>query len=448
MEKISRGGGLPPDPLEERHWRKLAAEARRVFAVNEVDRDGLYYHMPSHVHYPSLFAWDSGFHAAAMCRLDPGLAARELETLFRWVAEDGHLPHEVLLANRASRHWRRRLVNRFVGWEFDSRGASYMVDPPSYHYAAELVFRRTRDRSWLERNWPAMCRCLDYLLEERDARGEGLVVIFHPWESGTDLSPQFFRAMGIEGQGLRNAVRSVAYPILLFAHNRLKGWDPAALSQADLFVCQELTMNCLTLRACRSMAYLAGELGREKEREKYLRRARLLMRSLDELCWDEREGCYFPRFGYRRPRLARRRTADSLMPIFGGFCREERARRLVEEHLLNPREFWTEYLVPFNPLDEAEGTPRWAEKRLWSGHCIWVNFCWMLSIGLDEHGFREEAREITRRVVHMILREGFYEYYDSRSGAGRRIPDFCWPALALDMMARFWPDACGGSTGA
>jgi hypothetical protein len=102
--------------------------------------------------------------------------------------------------------------------------------------------------------------------------------------------------------------------------------------------------------------------------------------------------------------------------------------------------------VPFNPESELTGTGEWVERHLWSGHCVWVNISWMLAIGLGEYGYVEEAREMTARVVHMILREGFFEYYDSRSGEGRRITDFCWPALALDMMARFWPQAVGGES--
>lgn len=431
-------------PLTGEDWERLVEASGDVFALNEVDDGDIFYHMPSYHHYPSLFAWDSGFHAAALSHLDADKAARELETLFGQVSHDGHLPHEILLPSRASHPWLRRLQTLLVRWEFDRSGASMMVDPPSYHFAAELVYRKSGDGEWLEGVWDNMRVCLDYLLDARNAQGNGLVTIFHPWESGTDLSPQFFRAMGLEGQRRRNALRSVLYPTFLFAFNRLKRWDVSRLLEADRFVCEELTINCLTIRACRSMAFLAGELGRADEKERYELRAREMMNALDELCWDDNEGCYFPRFGHLKPRLARRRTADSLMPLFTGLCERERARRLVEEHLLDPGEFWTEYLVPFNPADELAAAEPWVEKRLWSGHCIWINFCWMLAIGLSEYGYTEEAREVTRRTVRMILREGFFEYYDSRTGEGRRIQDFCWPALGLDMMSRFWPEAAGG----
>jgi hypothetical protein len=427
--------------LERGDWNRLTGESLRVFALNEVDLGDIYYHMPNHDHYPSLFAWDSGFHAAAMSHLDAVKAQRELETLFRQEGENGHLPHETLLPHRASRPRLRELKTRLLRWGFDRNGSSYMVDPPSYHFAAEMVFRRARDEAWLLRLWDGMRRSLDFLLEERDAHGDGLITIFHPWESGTDMSPQFFSAMGLEGSGCRNALRSHLYPTALFAFNLLKGWDAGRLAAADRFACEELTMNCLAIRACRSMSYLAGELGKRAEQERYARRGGAMMDALDELCWDEKEGCYFPRFGIRRPRLARRKTADSLMPLFGGLCRAERAERLIEEHLLDPQEFWTEYPVPFNPPGELVGAGGWVDRRLWAGHCVWINFCWMLAIGLGEYGRSGEARELTRRVVRMVLREGFFEYYDSRTGEGRRIKDFCWPALAVDMMDRFWPQA-------
>jgi hypothetical protein len=434
------------EPLTGSDWKKLLDEARRVFALNEVDQGDVYYHMPSHNHYPSLFGWDSGFHAAAMTHMDAVKAQRELETLFKQVGSDGHLPHEVLLPNSYANRWTRGLQTRLVRWEFDGRGASFMVDPPSYHYAAELAYRKTGDKGWLKRVFPLMCRSLDFLLQKRDIRGDGLVTILHPWESGTDMSPQFFRALGIRERGICSHAIAWLYPGWLYAFNRAAKWRARALAKANRFVCEDLTVNCLVVRACRSTSFLAGELQRRREEGNYRRRAEEMIDAMDRHLWDERAGCYFPRFGYRRPRLLRRRTAASLLPLFTGLCRRDHAERLIHEHLLNPEAFWTAYPVPFNPESELTGTGEWVERHLWSGHCVWVNISWMLAIGLGEYGYVEEAREMTARVVHMILREGFFEYYDSRSGEGRRITDFCWPALALDMMARFWPQAVGGES--
>ncbi len=270
--------------------------------------------------------------------------------------------------------------------------------------------------------------------------GDGLVAIFHPWESGTDLSPQFFATIGLKAYSRWSAPRSLIYPTALYASHRLRGWDSRHLSKADNFVCEDLTVNCLAVRAYLSMSYLAGEIGHQDEVSRFRHQACSIMDALEEICWDDEIGAYFPRMGYRRPRLARRMTAASLLPLFAGFCRRDRIERIVEEHMLNPMEFWRNYLIPFNPANELAGATSWMDRHLWSGNCIWINICWMLAIGLGENGYSQEAREVTRRVVRMILREGFYEYYDSRTGEGKRIPDFCWPALAMDMAARFWPE--------
>jgi hypothetical protein len=426
--------------LGHEDWEDLLREAIRVYHTNEVEKDEIYYHVPCCHHYPSLFAWDSGFHAVAMSHIDPIKAARELETLFGQLASDGHLPHEVQLPNNYSRRWMRGLQTRLVSWEYDGRGASYMIDPPSYHFAVETVFAKTRDREWLTRLWPAMASSLDYMLDTRDVLGNGLIAIFHPWESGTDLSPQFFRTLRLKPDGFLSDLRADTIPTLLYAFNHLRKWNARRLARADHFVCQELVINCLAARACLSMANLAGEVGHPREGRRYHDAGRRIMHALDELCWDEEAGCYFPLFGYKRPAMARVVTAASILPVFVGLCPRDRAARMIEAYLCNPLHFWNEHGVPFNTDGNLEGMGPWVENHLWSGHCIWINICWMLAIGLAENGYMGEAREITKRVVRMVLEQGFYEYYDSRTGEGRRIRDFSWPALALDMIARTWPE--------
>jgi hypothetical protein len=421
-------------------WKNLSRETIAVYHANEVEQDEIYYHVPCCHHYPSLFAWDSGFQAIVMSHIDAKKSGRELETLFAQLAPDGHLPHEVQLANTYSGRWIRGLETRLVSWEYDGKGASYMVDPPSYHLAVEILYRKTGDIDWLSRLWPAMTLSLDYLLEARDVLGNGLVTIFHPWESGTDLSPQFFQSLHLKPRGLLSDFKADYLPTLLYAFNHARRWDPDRLARADHFVCQDLVMNSLTARACRSMQYLAGEMRLHRDAERYRRSGARIIAAIEDSCWDEEAGCYFPLFGYRRQRRSQLLTAACMMPIVSGLCGSDRVSRVIEQHLLDPLSFWKEHGIPFSPEATIGEMGPWVENHLWSGHCIWSNICWMMAIGLGENGYRDEARELTRRVVRTVLREGFYEYYDSRTGEGRRIRDFTWPALALDMMFRFWPE--------
>lgn len=420
---------------------RLRKEAVRVMALNEVEDGEVYYHMPSFHHYPSLFAWDSCFHAVAMTHLDPGKAARELETLMAQVEEDGRLPHEVLLPNRYSHRWMRGLQTRLVRWEYDGRGASFMVDPPVFGYAAERVYRATGDSDWLRRIWGNLTRAMDYLFCRRALGEDGLILIFHPWESGTDMSPQFFGLLGIDsGDEWRDSWKARVRPTSLYAFNFRRGWDPEDLLEADRFVCRDLTVNFLACRSCLSLSRLAGELGLEDQAKRYMARARDISLVLERLCWDEEGGLFYPLVGGREPVLSKTPTAASLLAVFNPLIEKGKVERVVQEHLLDSREFWSEHGVPFNPHHLLEGIPGWRERHLWSGHCVWINFCWMFCLGLRENGYVEEAADLASRVIRMVLREGFFEFYDSRTGEGRRIRDFCWPALALDMAAICFPE--------
>ncbi len=391
--------------------------------------------MPNVTFYPSLFAWDSGFHAVTMLHIDPERSKRELETLFRHVSADGHMPHEVLAPSAATRArpW-KSLMRWLVQWAYDRDHASHLVDPPIYVYAARLAFERTEDTEWLKRIWVNLCRCIDYLLDERDLYGDGLISIVHPWEAGTDLSLQLLPALGIDPQRRRDVMRATTYAMMLYRFNNAHGWRGDDLKAANRFVVEDLTMNCITVRALDSAVMLAGQVGDGEAAGRYASRAEAMAEALERVCWDEEAGCYFPRWNAENPRLARVRTLASLLPIFTGRCRGERARRLIDEHLLDRSGFWTEHPLPFTPEDELVDVRPWVDKKLWAGHCIWINFNWMLAVSLIENGRLEAAWELTERTAGMVLSEGFFEYYDSRNGHGRRIRDFTWPGLILDMM--------------
>ena len=430
------------DVFTNEDLHNLRKQVEGVLTRNEVDFKDTYYHMPSRDFYPSLFAWDSGYHAVAMLHIDPRKAQRELETLFAHVAPDGHLPHETLVPCEAtSRSPFKNFTRWLVQWEYDSERRSHLVDPPSYVYAAELVYEWTRDHGWLKRIWPDLSRSLDYLLDSRDLFGDGLVSIVHPWEAGTDLSPQLMPALGIDPSRRSHWMKAVSAGPLLYHYCTRLGWDIDAIKEANRFVVEDLTMNCLVVRALRSAALLGEAVEDHRAASRYRSRARLMSEAIDEVLWDETEGCYYPRWDLKNPKLAKVKTAQSLLPLFAGYCRPERCERLVREHLKNPRRFWGRHLLPFNPADELAGSAPWVERCLWSGHCIWINFNWLVAVGLGDCGFIEEACQITNRTARMVLAEGLWEFYDSRTGEGKRAREFNWPALVLDMLDRF------GSTG-
>jgi len=214
------------------------------------------------------------------------------------------------------------------------------------------------------------------------------------------------------------------------------------IAPENKFVFEDLTMNSISIRGIRSLGNLCDELGDKVKANQYQKQAKEMTDALVRISWDEKEGCFFPRWDLTDPRLSKRTTCASMLPMFTGILDEKKAGRIVKEHLKNPEEFWLDYMLSFNAKDELEmdGKIPLENIMLWRGHCIWTNMNWMMNEALLEYGYTEDARELTRRTAKMIRHEGMREFYDTRTGRGGGATNFCWPALVLDMIKRTWPE--------
>jgi hypothetical protein len=134
--------------------------------------------VPSAATYPHQWLWDSCFHAVVWAHLGDGdRAVSELAALFAHQRDDGFVPHLVYWGapDRHADLWGRR-------W------TSSVTQPPMYgHALAELARRGVGVPAELV---AAAAAGLRWLLVERD-RGDGRLVIVHPWESGCDDSPRW-----------------------------------------------------------------------------------------------------------------------------------------------------------------------------------------------------------------------------------------------------------------
>ena len=433
---------IPDEPVTLEDWQALKQQAAEVFKANAVTVAGGTFHMPSRDLYISLFAWDSGWHAIGMSRVDPALAASELELLLNQQTPDGHVPHETLFQEiKIKPSFKRMVTMAMVHRQFDENRRSAFIDPPSFLVAAEKVYAQTQDRAWLERILPRMERCAHYLTRDRDLFGDGLVSIIHPWESGTDSSPVFDQPLHLNFSNFFSAAsRALLYPHLLNQCAKLD-WDIERIAKANYFVFEDLNTNAITIRGLIAIANLNQALGRADKAQAFRDQARAMAEALVRINWDDSAGCFFPRWNPQKPQIIKRTTCASLLPLFTGLIPKDKADRIVAEHLLNPQEFWLPYVLCFNAKDELDQEKIAMEDlMLWRGYCIWTNMNWMMNEGLLAYGYRDEARELTRRTAKMIRHQGFREFYDCRTGRGGGITTFNWPALVLDMIAASWPE--------
>lgn len=377
------------------------AEAERVLRQNRVvgrrGEVGFSYTEPSPGRYPWQWYWDSCFAAIVWRRFEPARARAELESLLAAQRDDGFIGHTIFWRSRVS--WLRLLFYNVVDRRAEQ---TETIQPPLLAWAWRIAVGDPAEE-------PRIARHMEWLRHHRDLEGDGLLWIVQPDESGLDASPKFEEVWG------RRANARIGFPLLVHRNRRL-GWDARRIRDAGgPVLCEPLvnTLWSLSLQA-------TGEPSATP--------------ALVERLWDERRGLFLDEAqpGDLRPRTL---TWASLAPLALPDLPEEIGRRLVEEHLLNEREFLTPVAPPSVAVGERGYQPGGSHgpiRRYWRGP-TWVNSAWLVWLGLRRLGYEAEAERLAAGVIGAVAREGLREYYDPRDGRGLGARDFAWSALVAEL---------------
>jgi hypothetical protein len=378
------------------------AEAERVLRQNWVvgrrGEVGFSYTEPSPGRYPWQWYWDSCFAAIVWRRFEPARARAELESLLAAQRPDGFIGHTIFWRSHVS--WLRLL---FYNVARRTTEQTESIQPPLLAWAWRIAVGDPNEE-------PRIGRQVEWLARNRDLEGDGLLWIVQPDESGLDASPKFEEAWG------RRAVGRLGFPLLVHRNRRLR-WNARRIRDAGGPVpCEPLvnTLWSLSLQA----------LGRPSATP-----------ALVERLWDERRGLFLDEAQPGGERL-QTLTWASLAPLALPDLPEAIGRRLVEEHLLNEREFLTPVAPPSVAIGERGYEPGGGHgpiRRYWRGP-TWVNSAWLVWIGLRRLGYEAEAERLAAGVIGAVAREGLREYYDPRDGSGLGARDFAWSALVAELV--------------
>jgi hypothetical protein len=176
----------------------------------------------------------------------------------------------------------------------------------------------------------------------------------------------------------------------------------------------------------RAMARLAGDSA-------YARRAERVEAALLERCLDPATGLFLDLAG-RSERPVHVSTWSALAPVMLDALPEDVRRRLIEEHLLDPRRYGASVGIPSVAMDERAFNPHFDLWRTWRGPS-WMNVAWLLVGPLRDLGYGDEADRITAGLVAAVGGGGLREYYDPRTGQGLAARGFAMSALIADMAA-------------
>ncbi len=367
--------------------------------VRRADGVPFAYTCPSPAHYPWQWYWDSCFTAIVWRRFDPVRARRELESLLAAQREDGFIGHTIFWNTPLT--GRRRFTYNVLSPDAPMTAS---IQPPTLAWAWGIAVGDPAEV-------PGIARHHEWLAEHRDLEGNGLIWIVQPDESGLDASPQFDAIWGIRAHS------RPGFPLLV-RRNRALGYDLRRIVAAGGPVSCEVQTNVLY-----NLSRLA--LGLPS-----------LTPTIVARMYDEASGLFYP-LARPAPRGKPAVTWTALSPLALPDLPEQIARRLVQEHLLDPQQFWT----PVPPTSVSVGDPtftrgdggRFGPKLYWRGP-TWINAGWLLWLGLIRLGYDEAAAQMAFRLGRAVREQRLREYYEPYTGRGMGARDFGWSTLIMELL--------------
>jgi hypothetical protein len=400
--------------------------------------------------YPHQWSWDSACIAIGYAGFDQRRAQTELRWIFAGQWTNGLLPH-IRFADDA---------RYFPGpefWQTDRSPSapqhpqtSGIVQPPIHATAVRHVFHRAPDadqaKAFLRQLMPGLVRWHEYLYRERTRDDDGLVEIWHPWESGMDNSPLWDEALArispareampdyerVDLDFVEAAQRPTdaeydryAYLVKLYRDWR---YDSTRIREESPFVVHDVLFNSLLVQANRDLAEIARVL--EIDSERFEAWAEQTAAGLDAKLWDDAEGRYGD-YDVRAEERIRAETSAAYAPLFAGIPTPQRARQMVEN--------LSGSSVAIDGIGRvvasvAPGDVNFDPALYWRGPA-WPMINWVVHAGLRRYGFMDEAAEIRKALLELVRREGFWEHYNATTGRGQGTEHVSWTAaLVLDLL--------------
>ena len=183
------------------------------------------------------------------------------------------------------------------------------------------------------------------------------------------------------------------------------------------------------------MHRIASGLNRPDDADMWAAEAERVERAIVDVLFDEGAQAFFPTYGPGR-RFSRVLTASCLLPLLLESLPEDIATALVEQHLVQPAKFWTEYPVPTVATLGADVPcrPRRPQAPADMARGKLDQHQLVLGRGLRRHGYLDLASSIEEKSVALVERSGFREFFNPHTGAGQGAANFAWSTLIVDMI--------------
>ncbi len=370
------------------------------------------YTCPDATKYPDQFFWDSCFHALTWSRFEPARAMRELRSLAAAQLPSGMIGHTIFW------HGPCRL-SRALTYNMQDTQARHTstIQPPLLAWVWAEVAERAGDAKFAEEGRDALSRFHAYLDHSR-AAPDGLIGILQPDETGLDATPAYDLPLGWRSHP------KVGF-LVLQHFNRRREFDYRRVVADGGFHATDVLVNTAWILGWEGLARL-GVAGANT-------RAEELTGALVTRLFDAKKGFFFAEGpGGERLDVS---TWAGLAPLALPHLPVDICRRIIDEHLLDPKHFWLPFPIPSTSASEASFVPGedrylWIE-RYWRGP-TWPFTTWFILRGLLRLECDAEAAHLVDRTAALVRQSGFREYFNPVTGQGFGARRFGVSSIAVE----------------
>lgn len=186
--------------------------------------------------------------------------------------------------------------------------------------------------------------------------------------------------------------------------------------QTGLCLIADTGLTGLFIKDCTSLIILAEAAGYAEDISELIARKECAEKSLMKL-WSEEDGM-FENKDLVTGELSKRLAASNFYCLFSSKLTEEQKQSVIEKHLLNPEEFWGEYVIP----NISRNDPAYVEQNYWRGR-IWAPVNAIVYEALKDVKYIDVAKMLADKSEKLLLKEWcenrrVHENYHGDTGMG------------------------------
>jgi len=437
---------------------KVFEACRAVLRMNDVGT----HTQPAPDLYPHQWLWDSCFIAIGIAHYNPQRAAQEIYSLLKGQWQNGMVPHMIFATsknggrnhNLDARFWQSKR-NQAAPQHIATSG---ITQPPMIAEACLQISQKMtkqEGQAFLNQVFPRLVAYHQWLYRERDPDKNGVVSLFHPWETGLDNAPKWMEELSLVHSPLwiktietlqldwiiervfRRDIKRVKSDERMTTINALKlthvalslkkqNYETPKILRNPHFIIESLSFNSILIGNNRALTNIAKQLDKEIPEDLLLsfRRSKAGLESL----WDA-ESKEFCHRNYLTGQLTRVEGIARLLPLYSGLISKGQADNIVAE-LNDHQKFLSNFPVP----SVSKSSPHFNPRKYWQGPS-WLNTNWLIVKGLELYGYQDEAMYIRQQSIAMVADQGSYEYFQPDTGEGLGAQNFSWTAaVTIDFL--------------